>query len=128
MDLSNFIFHSDDTSDLDLYCLLSRLIPIMTKLNHILIIDIRYEQKGCDPFFCRTRYFTSLNLQISRCKDFLCCVDFGACGDVCGGGCAVGGRGDVSGSADAGDGIDVRDNNAFSEIGDGAALKVQWGW
>ena len=51
---------------------------------------------------------------------FLCCGDFG--------GCAVGGRGDVSGSADAGDGIDVRDNNTFSEIGDGAALKVQWGW
>ena len=47
---------------------------------------------------------------------FLCCGDFG--------GCAVGGRGDVSGSADAGDGIDVRDNHAFSEIGDGTALKV----
>ena len=54
---------------------------------------------------------------------FLCCGDFGACGDDCGGGCAVGGRGDVSGGAD-----DVRDNDAFSEIGDGAALKVQWGW
>ena len=42
MDLSNFIIHSDDTSDLDIHCLLSRLIPIMTKLNHILIIDTRY--------------------------------------------------------------------------------------
>ena len=47
---------------------------------------------------------------------FCCCGDFGACGDDCGGGCAVGGRGDV------------RDNDAFSEIGDGAALKVRWGW
>ena len=53
----------------------------------------------------------------------LWCSNFGACGDVCGGGCAVGGRGDVSGGAD-----DVRDNDAFNEIEDGAALKVQWGW
>ena len=53
MDLSNFTFHSDDTSDLVPHCLLSRLIPIMTKLNHILIIGIRYEQKGFDPFFFR---------------------------------------------------------------------------
>ena len=59
---------------------------------------------------------------------FLCRGDFGACGDVCGGGCAVGGWGDVSGGVDAGDGIDVRDNDTFSKIGDGAALKVQWGW
>ena len=32
------------------------------------------------------------------------------------------------GGADAGDGIDVRNNDAFSEIGDGAALNVQRGW
>ena len=76
-------------------------------------------------------------LSTSRCKELSCGSGVGACGDVgdggdigyavCGG-CAIGGRGDVSGGADAGDCIDVRDNNAFSEIGDGAALKVQWGW
>ena len=42
--------------------------------------------------------------------------------------CRCGGKGDVGGGANAGSGIDVRDNDAFSEIGDGVALKVQWGW